>query len=260
MQPYRYRFCKLRYLVALSFTLHCSLFTPMTASAQDSGDDFGLDFSLEAQKKLTKKWSVSLGGELRTRDNTKTVDRWSVGVGVDYKVFKWLKASAGYDLLIDHRDKSTYKPNGDLNKEAIFWGVRHRVNVALTASQKVGDFKFSLRERWQYTYRPEKTVDRWDADDEEYEPKTYSGRAKHLLRSRLQVEYGAKSANLTPYANVELFNGWSLEKTRYTVGMDYDLSKQHSVGLFYRYQSVRNDTDNEEPNVHLIGLSYKYKF
>ena len=55
---------------------------PLTAVAQ--GDDFGLDFSLEAQKKLNKKWSVSLGGELRTRDNTKTVDRWSVGVGADY--------------------------------------------------------------------------------------------------------------------------------------------------------------------------------
>ena len=248
------------YRPALLLIVLCSLFTPFTASAQDSGDDFGLDFSLEAQKKLTKKWSMSLGGELRTRDNTKMVDRWSVGLGVDYKLTKWLKASAGYDLLIDHRDKSTYKANGDLNKEAVFWGVRHRLNVALTASQKVGNFKFSLRERWQYTYRPEKTIDRYDVDDEEYEQKTYSGMAKHLLRSRLQVEYGVPGTGLSPFANVEVFNGWSLMKTRYTAGMDYDLSKKHSLGLFYRYQAVRNDTDNDEPNYHLIGLSYKYKF
>ena len=141
MRAYSPSSAKLRYLAVLLFTIHCSLFT---ASAQS--DDFGLDFSLEAQKKLNKKWSVSLGGELRTRDNTKTVDRWSVGVGADYKLAKWLKASAGYDLLIDNRDKSTYKSNGDLNKLAEFWGVRHRLNVALTASQKLGDFKVSLRE------------------------------------------------------------------------------------------------------------------
>jgi hypothetical protein len=248
------------YRPALLLIVLCSLFTPFTATAQDSGDDFGLDFSVEAQKKLTKKWSVSLGGELRTRDNTKEVDRWSVGVGVDYKLTKWLKASAGYDLLIDNRDKSTYKANGDLNKVAEFWGVRHRVNVALTASQKVGNFKFSLRERWQYTYRPERTIDRYDVDDEEYEERTYPGMAKHLLRSRLQVEYGVPGTGLSPFANVEVFNGWSLVKTRYTVGMDYDLSKKHSLGLFYRYQAVHDDTDNEEPDRHLIGFSYKYKF
>ena len=257
MRAYSPSSAKLRYLAVLFFTLHSSLFT-LPASAQS--DDFGLDFSLEAQKKLNKKWSVSLGGELRTRDNTKTVDRWSVGVGADYKVAKWLKASAGYDLLIDNRDKSTYKSNGDLNKLAEFWGVRHRLNVALTASQKLGDFKVSLRERWQYTYRPEKTIDRYDVDDEEYESKTYNGKAKHLLRSRLQVEYSVPKTSLSPYAHVEFFNGWSLEKTRYTAGMDYDLSKKHSLGLFYRYQVVRNDDDNDEPNIHLIGFTYKFKF
>ncbi|MBO6033033.1 MAG: DUF2490 domain-containing protein [Prevotella sp.] len=249
----------LLYIVVLLFTV-CSLFTPLTASAQSDGDDFGLDFQLEAEKKLTKKWSLSLGAELRTRDNTKEVDRWSVGVGADYKVTKWLKASAGYDLLIDNREKSTYKKNGELNKIAEFWGVRHRVNVALTASQKLGDFKVSLRERWQYTYRPEKTIDRYDVDDEDYESKTYSGKAKHLLRSRLQVGYSVPGTKLSPYANVELFNGWSLVKTRYIIGTDYDLSKKHSFGLFYRYQAVHNDTDNEESDVHLIGFSYKFKF
>ena len=45
------------------------LFTllPLTAVAQK--DDFGLDFSLEAQKKLSKEWSLSLEGEYRSRNN-----------------------------------------------------------------------------------------------------------------------------------------------------------------------------------------------
>ena len=102
MRAYSLSSAKLRYLAVLLFTIHCSLFT-LPASAQQ--DDFGLDFSLEAQKKLDKKWSVSLEGELRTRNNAQTNDRWSVGVGVDYKATKWLKASAGYNFLYDNNEK-----------------------------------------------------------------------------------------------------------------------------------------------------------
>ena len=106
MQAYRLFSGKLRYLAVALFTVHCSLFTPLTASAQ--ADDFGLDFSLEAQKKIDKKWSVSLEGELRTRNNAQTNDRWSIGLGVDYKVAKWLKASAGYNFLYDNYDRISY--------------------------------------------------------------------------------------------------------------------------------------------------------
>ena len=242
-------------ILFILFTFHLSL---LTSSAQK--DDFGLDFSLEAEKKINKKWSFGFEGEMRTRDNTKTVDRWSAGLGVDYKVAKWLKASAGYTFLYDNNEKITYKTTGAVNKIAHYWGVRHRFNVSLTASQKVSDFKFSLRERWQYTYRPEKTVERWDVDDEEWESKTYSGGGKNVLRSRFQIEYDKKGLAITPYANVELFNAWSLQKTRYNIGLDWKLSKQHSLGFFYRYQNVRSDDDDNEPNRHMIGLGYKIKF
>jgi hypothetical protein len=53
----------------------------------------------------------------------------------------------------------------------------------------------------------------------------------------------------------------SLEKTRFHLGLDWKLSKQHSVGAFYRYQTVRtSDDDYDDPNIHMIGLSYKLKF
>ena len=52
----------------------------------------------------------------------------------------------------------------------------------------------------------------------------------------------------------------SLQKTRFQVGVDWKVAKQHSLGLFYRYQSVRDDEDDLEPNRHMIGLGYKFKF
>ncbi len=247
---------------------------PLGAMAQS--DDFGLDFSLEAQKKINKKWSVSLEGEFRTRDNTKTTDRWSLGLGADYKITKWLKASAGYTFLYDNNERISYYENtdddvlegdaevGDPKKCAKYWAPRHRFNVSLTLDKKLfGDFRFSLRERWQYTYRPEYTVsERWKYLDNAYDgkEKTYSGKGKNVLRSRLQVEYDKKGLAFTPYANVELFNAWDVQKVRYNVGLDWKLSNQHSLGAFYRYQKVYNDDDDNDPNIHMIGVSYKFKF
>jgi outer membrane autotransporter protein len=81
-----------------------------------------------------------------------------------------------------------------------------------------------------------------------------------VLRSRFQAEFDKKGLALTPYANVEFFNAWSLQKTRFNVGLDWKLSKQHTLGAFYRYQIVRDDDDDNEPNIHMLGLSYKFKF
>ena len=264
------RFMIRKLLISLSLILcHCSL-----SFAQS--DDFGLDFSLEAQKKLSKTWSASLEGEWRTRDNSKTNDRWSLGLGVDYKATKWLKATAGYSLLYDNNERITYYEatdddvldgdvdEGEPKKRAQYWAVRHRFHVSLTVDKKLfGDFKFSLRERWQYTWRPEYTVDeRWSYLKQAYDgkEKVYEGKGKNVLRSRLQVEYDKKGLSVSPYASVELFNAWSLQKIRYQAGVDWKITRQHAVGAFYRYQHVRNDDDDLEPNRHLIGISYKLKF
>lgn len=251
----------------------CLIICPLSYSSAQS-DDFGLDFSVEAEKKIDKQWSVSLEGELRRRDDAKTNDRWSLGLGVDYKIAKWVKASAGYSLLYDNTKRISYSDQEDVDdgdfdevglpkKCAQYWGPRHRFNVSLTFDKKLfGDFRFSLRERWQYTWRPEHTVsERWSYLDEAYDgkAKTYGGSGKNVLRSRLQVEYDRKGLSLTPYANVEFWNAWKLQKTRYTVGLDWKLSKQHAVGAFYYYQKV-NDDDDLEPNRHLLGVSYKFKF
>lgn len=251
----------------------CLIICPLSYSSAQS-DDFGLDFSVEAEKKIDKQWSVSLEGELRRRDDAKTNDRWSIGLGVDYKIAKWVKASAGYSLLYDNTKRISYSDQEDVDdgdfdevgmpkKCAQYWAPRHRFNVSLTFDKKLfGDFRFSLRERWQYTWRPEHTVsERWSYLDEAYDgkAKTYGGSGKNVLRSRLQVEYDRKGLSLTPYANVEFWNAWKLQKTRYTVGLDWKLSKQHAVGAFYYYQKV-NDDEDLEPNRHLLGVSYKFKF
>jgi hypothetical protein len=162
--------------------------TAMAASAQS--DDFGIWTSLEIQKKIDKKWSVGLEAEMRTRDDVKTVDRWSGGLDVSYKILKGLKVSAGYTFLWDNNERISYYEEGDKKvingavnagdpkKRAQYWGPRHRFSVSLTGEKSFGPWGFSLRERWQYTYRPEHTVaERWSYYDEDWdgEEHTYPG-------------------------------------------------------------------------------------
>ena len=208
----------------------------LTASAQSEG---GLLLGAEANKKLSKELSISLEAELRTRNNFKTMDRWAVGLGAQYKLTNWLKADAGYKLL----------------------NTNFREDIDLNSYKFSNNIKLELRERWQYTYRPEKTVERWDFDDEAWEDKVRAGSGKNQLRSRFEISYDRKRAFFTPFTSIELYNSWGIEKIRYNIGTDLRLSKQHNLSIYYRYQDMRQvDDENYEPDMHYLGVSYKFKF
>ena len=234
--------------------------TSISATAQT--DDFGLWYELGAEKKLSPKWSLGLEGELRTRNNSRTADRWSAGVSAEYKIVKGLKASAGYILLYDNNpEELTYKSDGFRPNKwtPSYWGVRHRLNLSLEGSKNFGRLELSLRERWQYTYRPEATGKKYDFDEESWT--NVRGKGKNVLRSRFEASYDFPHWKLDPTASVEMFNDDSgIAKMRYQLGVDYKIQKRHIFGLTYRYQTVNGDDDDHEANSHLIGLSYKFKF
>ena len=236
----------------------------LTAAAQTEG---GLIAGAEVEKKVNKQLSVGFEAELRTRNNFKTMDRWSLGLGASYKFNKWLKADAGYSLLnTNFREDISWQYNKNElvpnNWRPSYWGIRHRVHASLTGTYKFqNNLRLSLRERWQYTYRPEKTVTRWDFDNSWWEDNVRAGKGKNQLRSRLQLEYDKKKALLTPYASVELYNSWAIEKIRYTIGTDINVTKSHAFNVFYRFQNMKNvEEDDYDPNMHYLGVGYKFKF
>jgi hypothetical protein len=230
--------------------------------AQD--DDFGLWGEVNVEKKLNKKWTLGAGAEYRSRDNVKESDRWSFGADATYKVTDWLKASAGYSFLYDN----VYKVNNSGKKYADYWSIRHRFNVSLTASKSFGNLSVSLRERWQYTYRPERTVDRYwtytDEDDDRYEGEkadehTYSGKANNKWRNRLQLKYKL-SKMVRPYVAGETYvAGSGMDKLRLSLGTEFRITKKHSLDVRYLFQKAYDD-DDEEGNKHVIGFGYTYKF
>ena len=232
----------------------------------------GLILGAEVEKKFNKKFSLDFGADMRTRNDFKTMDRWSIGLGASYKFTKWLKADAGYRLLdYNYRNKKEYytssKGNAKVKWRPSYWGIKHRIYASVTLDYKFRNgLKLALRERWQYNYRPAKSTDRYKGKISEhtlYSDTGYVRKGKGLnqLRSRFQIEYDKKRALFTPYANIELYHSWGIEKIRYTIGTDIRLSKQHSLEAFYRYQDIKHVYEDEyDPDMHYIGVGYKFKF
>ena len=94
--------------------------------------------------------------------------------------------------------------------------------------------------------------------DDDY---TRSGKGKNQLRSRFQIEYDRKGNLFTPYISAELYNSWGIEKVRYNAGTDINLNKQHVFSVYYRFQDIRNVAEDEyDPDMHYLGIGYKFKF
>ena len=237
----------------------CSLFNPISSLA----DDTGLLLSAEASYKVKKGLNIGFESEFRSRNDFRTADRVSLGTDISYKLLSWLKASAGYSLLIDNNhEKITYQDDGVSynNWRPSYWGLRHRFTVSLTASHKIQRVEISLRERWQYTYRPSKMIDNFDFDEGVWEDYEVRGKGKNVLRSRLQVEWDIPKCKFDPFANVEFHTTRKLDKTRVIVGVEHSLKKKHVFSVFYRGQFVNNNGKDDESNIHMLGLGYTFKF
>ena len=236
-------------MVALILIAQCSLLNAY------AGDDFGIWGEVRAEKELGTRWDVGAEMTYRSRDNLKSSDRWGFGIDATYKIAPWLKASAGYVLLEDHN----YKENNDGTIYADYWGTRHRFNVSLTSSATWKQFTFSLRERWQYTYRPEKTAQRYyTGTGDDAGEKVYSGKGKNVWRNRVQVKMKLSKV-VRPYVNAESYVATSLEKMRYNVGTEIVLDKHNSFDVKYIYQHSCGQGDGE-PDRHVIGIGYTYNF
>ena len=242
-------------------------------------DEFGVWTTFEIAQKANKNTKFALDAELRTVEGVGNVERASVGAKLDYKIAKWLKASAGYSFIVSQslsetKIKDIIDEENDIyeyNVDAAYWTTRNRVYATLTGEYKIGRVEFSLRERLQYTHTGSATTDetkyRWEYTDpiagtghivpEETDRDFKEAKHNLSLRSRLSVKYDIPNCKITPFASAELYtklNGWKgYDKMRYRAGASYKINKKHSISLYYLYQDV---SDEDEPGGHAIGLEY----
>ena len=196
--------------------------------------------SAGTEKKLNDRWSLGAGIELRTKDNSGSVDRWQLAINGAYKVSKFLKLGANYEL---HLKKRTV----DSGKETV---PRHRLMFDITPGGKVMNWlKLSLRERYQYTYTVQKS--------------NVKAIHEHHLRNRFKAEIDNSSMKgWSPYLSVEMFNNLSkqfeIDEMRMAIGTSYSIHTHHVVNLGYLLD-LKRSAGGLDKVLHVITVGYVYK-
>lgn len=241
-------------------TLILTLPFTLTSHAQAVWTSAGIDF------KIYKQLSGYVEAEYRTHNKLQSTERWAGAIGLDYKPIKYLKTTIGYNYIHDHSLEETTKKG---NIVPPYWLPKHRANVSVTGMYEWKGLKVSLRERYQYTFNNEKYVEKLDGDTREPIIDDITGEVrqelvkkkhKHVMRTRLEIEYEIPKIRLTPYIAAEMYNlptkRYAIDKMRYTAGLSYPITKKHSIKLYYLFE---DHNDYGEINNHVIGIGYKFK-
>ena len=229
----------------------------------DLETDFGGHFSLTLDKKLARGLHLTADGEVRLKNDFSTLGRWHAGAALTYKVNPYLKVGAGYQFI------------ERLNSESE-WTPRHRLYFDVRGMLRTQSWRFSLKERFQYTHR--------DPDGMNVFQNNPNALA---LKSRLKAEYTGFGA-VNPYAYVEgrlVFNdpscsaGWNpishtfsdysfigytdtyFNRLRGAVGAVWKLSPNHALdfALLGDYNYDKNVDTNAE-GTKLKSIEYDRMF
>lgn len=260
-------------LLVIALTVSSAGIARAQGTANAMENDFGGRFSVTADKKIVKGVHIFAEGEVRLSDNFSSLGRYQAGVGATWKITDLFKVGTGYTFI--HKQ----------NSEGI-WKPRHRVYLDGAVNLKAGDWRFSLKERLQYTHR--------DVNN------SFQNNPNSLaLKSRFKIAYKGLT-NVTPYGYVELrnvFNDPSVKATWSTVsqayadysfggyndayfnrirgslGAEWKLTKHHALDFFlltdYNYDKnidtnsegteLKSLTYDQGLNVSL-GIGYKFSF
>lgn len=156
--------------------------TPHAQTAVSLDPEFGARLSASVDKKLAKGLHLNLEEEIRFDNNFKSFNRFHTTLDLTYKLNSNIKLGVGYSMINPYdSDNGAFKSS------------RHRLMVDATGGLRFGDWRLSLKERFQATVRT--------GDMNLYQ----NPRTAFALKSRLKLQYkGWRS--IEPYAYVELRN------------------------------------------------------
>ena len=117
-----------------------ALLAGISINTYSQSSDFGSVVEAEISKRFFKKLDLSVSAEWRQREDLSEIDRYAFGGDLGFRFNQYLKIGAAYNYI-------------QFNHEKKGWETRHRYHAYATGSYKYNRLKFSLRERFQSTYR-----------------------------------------------------------------------------------------------------------
>ena len=194
-------------------------------SAQENIHSSGYWIGISADKKVIKKVKWKGGLELRTNYYLGEVQNAFIQNGLTYKVSKKVDAQFIYRLAF----KSPF--------------FIHRFDGRLSYEKKVAKRTYlegTLKFQHQST--------------------DLSGVWEQRLRSKIGIERKIKKRDLYPNASLELFLNRNFEYTnfdayRFTIGMKYNLTKDHSISFDYFRDAEFHVTNPSTEHILALNLS-----
>lgn len=199
--------------------------------------DFGLWFELEAEKKISRMFDLSIAGGIRTFENASRIDVIFLEPSLSVKFNDYVSATAAYKL------------SNKLEDDGEFY-YRHRLSADATLSYPGRNWKVSGRFRIQRTTRT------FIEDSEDLA-------AEYVGRFRLKASYDFSSKPFAPFVYFEAYNPLfedkriDIQRIRISAGTQVRISNSASFEAGYilqrDYKSVIHD-------MHIISASLKVKF
>ena len=199
-------------------------------------DNFGIWYDISTEIKPIKKFELDLEACLRTFDNASRIEETFVEAGLSYKLNKYISAGAAYRFTENIEDDDSYHP-------------RHKWFIDLKGSVPSGDFSFIARIRYQTRYKT------YYEDEDDKIPDSH-------IRGKFTIFYDIPSFHLNPYLGYELFTPVfnepkrRIDKNRFFLGAEYNLTKKHTVEAEYIFQ---RDYLPRLRDLNILSLQYKFK-
>lgn len=200
-------------------------------------DDFGIWYGLSAEHKIFKDLKLELTGNVRTFKNASKVDELFLEAGLSYKFNKYLAAGASYRF-------------GEYFEDDDSFHARHKWFIDIRGFLPAGDLTLSARFRFQERYRT------YFEDEEDKLPVSHG-------RYRLKAQYNIPSFPVNPYVAAEIFcpmftkTTRKIDKDRFMAGLEYNITKKHSVDLEYMFQ---RDFLPHINDINVISVGYNFNF
>lgn len=198
--------------------------------------DAGLWLSAAIEKRFNKKLSASLTQEARFNENISEAGTLFTEAGMDYRFAKRWSAGLSYRFIQRRRTND-------------FHSIRHRYMADLSYRVRLKKLTMVPRIRYQVQYRDINT-----SENGRIPSKYFRGK----LTARLNLE-----KRYTPFLSAEVFYQLGIKEKfvdnlRYMAGFDYELSKFHSLDIFYM---INKEVQVNDPvTEYNFGLGYKYSF
>ena len=195
------------------------------------GADFNKKWNNGLRLGISEDLRFPMYGVISPADSTfsPSFGRSYTTLSLGYRPIQYFKIDAGYTLkILGNKDWT------NVNK----W-MKHRVFVSLVSNYKVGNWSFSLRERFLTEIRM------GDIDQHTATGLYEKNRADWQLRSKIGAAYHVFGKPVKPYAWVELINTLNapelsggkqyIQSVRAQVGTTWRLTAKSSLDFYYRF-------------------------